>query len=169
MRALKLTPTLVGLMCALPISVWWFAQLTLVSPLPGPALAPLSREVLTVLVSVQLLVMCLFAPLWVLNDARLCNGRSGALLAAATIASMLLPTWPLIVMLGLASGASFSGLLITQIVIASAGLVIVAIASVSRAAFDTTESIRLILTGLGAVAAFAAWSLRAFWLQWLST
>ena len=87
MRALKLTPMLVGLMCALPISVWWFAQLTLVSPLPGPALAPLSLEVLTVLISVQLLVLCLFAPLWVLNDARLCHGRSGALLAAATIAS----------------------------------------------------------------------------------
>jgi hypothetical protein len=169
MRALKLTPALVGLLCALPISIWWFAQLTLVSPLPGPALAPLSREVLTVLVSVQLLVMCLFAPLWVLNDARLCNGRSGALLAAATIASMLLPAWPLIVMLGLASGASFSGLLTAQIAIASAGLVIVAIASVSRALFDTTESLRLILTGLGAVAAFIAWSLRASWLQWLST
>lgn len=169
MRALKLTPALVGLMCALPISVWWFARLTFVSPLPGPELAPLSLEVLTVLVSVQLLVMCLFAPLWVLNDARLCNGRPGALLAAATIASMLLPVWPLIVMLGLASGASFSALVTTQVVIALAGLVIVAIASVSRAVIDTTEALRLILTGLGAAAAFAAWSLRASWLQWLST
>ena len=165
MRALKLTPALVGLMCALPISVWWFTQLTLVAPLPGPALAPLSREVQTVLVSVQLLVLCLFAPLWVLNDARLCNGRSGALLAAATIASILLPAWPLIVMLGLASGVSFSALLATQIVIALAGLVIVAIASVARAVFDSTESLRLILTGLGVAAAFAAWSLRASWLQ----
>ena len=168
MRALKLAPAMLGLMCSLPISFWWFARLSLVSPLPGPQLAPLSLEALQVLVSLQLLILCLFAPLWLLHDSSLFKGRSGVLRGATAIASTLLPVWPLIAMLGLASGVSFSGLLTTQIVILVSGLAILALATVARALFHSVESQRLILTSFGVVAAFVAWSLRAIWLQWLS-
>jgi hypothetical protein len=169
MRAVKLAPAMLGLVCALPISFWWFAQMSLVSPLPGPQLAALSLEVLQVLVSVQLLILCLFAPLWLLLDPSLCKGRSGSLRGAMTVTTVLLPVWPLIAMLGLGSGVPFSGLLISQIVIALSGFGVLTLATIARRMFDSSESQRLALTCLGVVAAFVAWSSRASWLQWIST
>lgn len=168
MQPLSATPILFTLIYSSLISVWWFAQLSMLSPLPGPALAPVSSQVLQALVAVQILGLCLFVPMWILHDSKQAGPRSSRLRYPLIIASSLLPAWPLIAMLGLATGVSFTSLAITQALAIGIGLAVAIVATLGQNLVATVELQRLINTGIGALAAACAWLLRDSFLHWLT-
>ena len=168
MQPLSATPILLTLIYSLPISVWWFAQLSMLSPLPGPALAPVSSPVLQTLVVVQILCLCLFVPMWILHDSAQAGPRSPKLRYSLIIASSVLPAWPLIVMLGLATGVSFASLATTQVLAVTIGFIVATVATLGRKLVATVELQRLINTSVGAIAAACAWLLRDSYLHWLA-
>ena len=71
-------------------------------------------------------------------------------------------------MLGLAAGVTVTALAMTEAIIATAGLVVLAPATLLQKLCGHAEIRRLALTGLGLAAAILAWVLRQEWLQWVS-
>ena len=168
MQPLSATPILFTLIYSALISVWWFAQLSMLSPLPGPALAPVSSQVLQALVAVQIFCLCLFVPIWVLHDSKQAGPRSFSLRYSLIIASSVLPAWPLIAMLGLATGVSFTSLAATQALAILIGLAVASVAALGRSLATTIDLQRLLSTSIGTIAAASAWLLRDSYLQWLT-
>lgn len=147
MRRLSPIPAVVTLLWLVPAGTAWLAELSMMSPLPGPALAPASLDALHVVLLAQCLSLVLFAPQW----------------QAAAVPTALLPAWPLLALLGYATGVTLITLMITQLFAAAAGLLVVAVTAPLRrpAGGDT---LRLARASAGLVAAAIAWLLRDAWL-----
>ena len=166
MRSISLTPPLLALSITIPVSVWWFAQLSLVSPLPGPTLAPMSLQALQTLVSFELACLCLFGPLWILSP----RIDSGSTLLSNSIAviSFVVPPLPLLGMLSYASGSSLLSLAFAVLGVAAVGVAVLGITQLVLRQAGTSEAQRLAVTCSGALAAVAVWSSRSVWLHWIS-
>lgn len=152
MRSIDATPAFLTIAYLVPICVWWFVQVSMMSQPASPPLASFSVQVLQALVLTQVLCLCLFVPHW----------------AAASVAAALLPAWPLLAMLGFAAGMSIVVLAAVQAFIALIGLIIVAAATLLHHTRISAEVLRLLLSGLGVVAFTFAWLLRTEWLQWVT-
>ena len=147
MRQLSAIPAAVTLVWLVPAGVIWLAELAMMSPLPGPALGPISVELLRVMLIAQLLALCLFAPQW----------------RADAVAMSLLPAWPMITLLGYAAGVPALQLLGTQVIAAATGLLVVAVTAPLRQRRGR-ETARLLLGAAGLAAAGLAWLVRDDWL-----
>lgn len=152
MRELDATPSWLTVMYLVPISIWWLTQLAILTVPLSPPLAGFSLQVLHALLLTQMLSLCLFAPRW----------------RAISVATALLPAWPILGMLGFAAGVSVAALAATEAVIAITGLIVMALTVLVRKLFSGDEIQRLAITGLGLAAAILAWASRTLWLQWVS-
>ena len=161
MRNVSATPAVLTITYLVPVSVWWFAQMSILLQASEPLLVPFSLNVLQTLSIVQVISLCLFVPHWV-------QQRLGMAHSATAIATSLLPTWPLFAMLGLATGVSATALIATQAVAAVIGLAMAGIASIVQRLPVTAEVLRLSKACLGLTAATLAWLLRSQWLQWIA-
>jgi hypothetical protein len=147
MRQLSVIPAAVTLVWLVPACAIWLAELSMMSPLPGPALGPVSGELLRAVLIAQLLALCLFAPQW----------------QADAVAMSLLPAWPLIALLGYAAGAPALTLLGTQTVAGATGLLLTALTAPLRQR-PGRDTARLLQGTAGLVAAGLAWLVRDAWL-----
>ncbi len=161
MRNVSATPAVLTIAYLVPVSVWWFAQLSLLLQASNPVLVPFSINVLQTLSVVQLLCLCLFAPHWI-------KPQLGMAHSATTIATSLLPAWPLFALLGLATGIPASALIATQAVAACVGLAVAGAATFLQRLHVSAEGLRLSQSCLGLAAASFAWLLRDEWLRWLT-
>ena len=161
MRNVSATPAVLTIAYLVPVSIWWFAQTSLLLQASNPVFVPFSINVLQTLSVVQILCLCLFVPHWV-------RPQLGMTHDATTIATSLLPAWPLVAMLGLATGIPATALIATQAVAASIGLAVAGIAMVVQRLRMSAEVLRLSQACLGLAAATLAWLLRSEWLQWLT-
>lgn len=144
-----------------PLSAWWFGQLFVLSPVTSPAVAHLSLQAVQTVLVAQVLCICLFAPHWIEPDSSIANNGS-------TVAASLLPAWPLIAVLWLASGVSVAALAGTQLLAGGIGLALILIATGVRRSAARGEMLRMLQTSLGVTAASIAWLLHETWLQWLT-
>ena len=161
MRNVSATPAVLTMTYLVPVSVWWFAQMSLLLQASNPVLAPFSINILQTLSIVQVLCLCLFVPHWV-------QSQLGMTHSATAIATSLLPAWPLFAILGLATGVPATALVATQAVAAGIGLAVASIATFMQRLHMSAEILRLSQAGLGLAAATLAWLLRSEWLQWLA-
>lgn len=161
MRTVSATPAVLTMTYLVPVSVWWFVQMSLLLQASNPVFVPFSIHVLQTLSIVQVLYLCLFAPHWVQPQPGMTN-------SAVAVATALLPAWPLFAILGLATGVPVTALIATQAVAAVAGLAVARIATFVRRLRLSAELLRLSQACLGLAAATLAWSLRSEWLQWLT-
>lgn len=161
MRNVSATPAVLTIAYLVPVSVWWFAQMSILLQASNPVLVPFSIQVLQTLSIVQVLCLCLFVPHWV-------QPRLGMTHSATTIATSLLPAWPLFAILGLATGIPATALIATQVVAACVGLAVAGITTLVQRSSVSAEVLRLSQAGLGLAAATLAWLLRSEWLQWLA-
>ena len=152
MRDLDATPSWLTVMYLVPFSIWWLTQLSILTEPLSPLLADISLQVLQALLATQMLSLCLFVPRW----------------SAVSVATALLPAWPVLGMLGLAAGVPVAALAATEAVIAIAGLVVLTLAALVQKVLTGNELRRLALASLGLAAAILAWVSRHVWLQWVS-
>ncbi len=169
MRKLSATPAMLAAAVALAVSIWWFAQLPLMPAVPGPELVPASKLALQVLISLQVLFLCLFGPLWVLGDSRSIKLTSVALRNIGCVALAIVPAWPLVTMLWLAAGIPFISIAASQGVAALVGLAVLAVAELTRRNVASAEVRRLLATSVGSVAAVCAWQGQTVWAHWVAS
>ena len=151
------TPALLTITYLIPLSIWWLTQLFVFSPAPATAVTSLSLQALRTLLLVQLLTICLFAPHW---------AKSRVVRNGSEIAASILPSWPLIAMLWIATGVSAAGLGSSQLLVAIVGLALLAIAHHVHRVAGRHEVARILNTSLGLIAAMLAWLFSDTWLQW---
>jgi len=161
MRNVSATPAVLTITYLVPVSAWWFVQMSLLLQASNPVLVPFSITALQTLSVVQVICLCLSVPHWV-------QPRLGMTHSATTIATSLLPAWPLFAILGLATGIPATVLIATQAVAAGVGMAVAGIAMVVQRLRVSAEVLRLSQACLGLVAATLAWLLRSEWLQWLT-
>jgi hypothetical protein len=146
-RRLSAIPAAVTLVWLVPIGLAWLAALSMMSPLPGPALGPLSLDVLRIALVAQLVTLCLFAPQW----------------HSLAVPASLLPAWPMLALLGHAAGIPAPSLIGTQVVAAGTGLLLTALTAPLRRP-PGGETAQLLRGTAGVVAAGLAWLVRDTWL-----
>ena len=161
MRNVSATPAVLTIAYLVPVSVWWFAQMSLLLQASEPLLVPFSINVLQTLSVVQVLCLCLFVPHWIQPQLDMTH-------SATTIATSLLPAWPLFAILGLATGIPATAIVATQAVAAAIGLAVAGAATFVQRLHLGVEILRLSQACLGLAAATLAWLLRSEWLQWIA-
>jgi hypothetical protein len=154
----SVAPAVLTLIYLIPVSIWWFAQLSIGSPSFGP----ISLQALEALLLTQVLCLFLFAPQW-------SSMRTGIKEGAITVAVSLLPTWPLFALLCLASGVSLISLAAAQALTAVLGLVFISTLGLLHRAPVNAEAARLIRASFGLIIATFAWLTRATWLPWVTS
>jgi hypothetical protein len=155
---MRVTPAVLTLAYLIPASIWWFTQLSLMPTSTGQ----LSLQALEALLLTQVLFLCLFVPLWTRPTADIKQG-------ATAIAAALLPSWPLLAMLSLASGVTVLAMVASQTVLAVVGLIITSIAMILQRATGAAEPMRLVRVSVGLIAASVALMTRAIWLPWVTS
>lgn len=153
MRQLSAAPSLVAFIYLVPISTWWLTELSIMPEPASPVLATFSSVVLKTLVTTQMLSLCLFVTRW----------------SPVSIATSLLPAWPVLALLGLAAGITLGSLAITQAIIATTGILICGVAMMLRRILPDSEVMHLSFSVLGLAVAVLAWFLRGYWLQWVAS
>ena len=153
------TPAFLTITWLIPLSIWWLTQLFVLSTAAATVVGPMSLQALHTLLLVQLLSVCLFAPHWA-------HPKSLIVRNGSEIAASILPSWPLIAMLWLATGVSAAALGSTQLLVAIVGLALLAIAHHVRRVAGRHEVARILNTSLGLIAATLAWLYSDKWLQW---
>ena len=166
MQSLNATPSLLALTLSIPLSVWWFSQMSMMSPLPGPGLTPTSLQALLVFLGVQVSCLCLFGPLWQMADQRSPEPHPSVIKSMTDSAAFLLPTLPLLAMLGYATGVSLARLGATQVFIFAIGTAVAVVARLALMRISSPDAQRLVVTSIGALAATVAWSSRSNCFQW---
>lgn len=127
MHGLSAVPGLVTLVAVVPVSAWWFGRVEMLPRSPGPAIGTASSDVLLALIVIQVLLLCLFVPRWVAAQAAgpTIAGSLGVVLVS------VLPAWPLLATLALASPVPIAGVILAEACIIGAGLGAAALASLS--------------------------------------
>jgi len=162
-----MTPALLAILLSIPVSIWWFASLSLVTPLPGPSLIPLSHQVLTTTIGLQAACVALFAPLWVTGSHNVTEQRSDTIGSVVDIISFLFPAFPLLVMLGLATGVAIISIAMSQLVVLALGTAVAFVARIAGARVADPETQRILITGIGVIGAACFWTAHAIGLQWV--
>jgi hypothetical protein len=149
------TPALLTLTYLIPVSTWWFTQLSVQPSSSGL----FSLRVLETLLITQLLCLSLFLPQWI-------ESKDEIRQHATSIAASLLPCWPLIALLWLATGVSVLALVVWQVVAVVIGLAVALVALALQRFRVDDEPLRLMQSSLGLVAATFVFVTSADWLQW---
>lgn len=167
MRSPGIAPALFGILLSIPVSTWWFARLSLETPLPGPPLIPLSLQVLTMYIGLQATCIALVAPVWITGSHSRSDRTSDAAGGLVDIISFLLPTLPLLVMLGMATAVSFALIATSQLIVLILGFAIALFARRTMTHVINPESRRLLATSIGVLGAAGVWALHTAGLRWL--
>ncbi len=163
MRRVNPLPALMAIACLIAVASWWFMQLSLLTSTNAAAVGDISLLATRALLLLQLLSISLFAALWLDKNDAFAAARS-----AATILSAILPAWPLLAMLCLATGLSAVALIKTELLILGVGLLVTLFAHAIRNGSLGAETSRLLRSSLGLVAAAITWTFRDEWLQWIT-
>lgn len=166
MRSLAAAPGLVAMGYLIPVSGWWFTQLPGLLEKHSPSVAGISLQALQATLILQLIVVTLFSPLWSASRNEQPAWRNAIVTPGLSVALSILPAWPLLAMLCLASVAPFSKLAQVQVAVLAAGLAVALLARGFRNFEFGVEATRLLQAFLGLVAATLAWIFRHAWWQW---
>jgi hypothetical protein len=156
-------PVLMAIGCVITVASWWFMQLSLLTDINAAAVGDVSLRAMRALLLLQLVSISLFAALWLSKSEAFAAAQSATILLSA-----ILPAWPLLAMLSLATGLSAVALAKTEMLVLGAGVLVTLFARAIQSVSVSAEAKRLLQSSLGLVAAAITWSFRAHWLQWIT-
>ena len=167
MWKLAATPSVIAIGCLLPVSSWWFMQLSSLLGTNSPAIGNISLQALQALLLVQLVVVSLFSPQWAVESNEQSTQRFAFVRVAASVISSVLPAWPLLAMLSLATAVSATELATAEAMVLTTGFSVAFIAHVFQGLGLGAEVTRLSQIFLGLVAATVVWVFRLDWFHWI--
>ena len=154
MQALNPIPAWLSICWLVPLGTWWSTRMWLLPQAMSAPLGVVSKQALAILITVQLLTICLFSTSW--------PSRS------TSIAMSLAPSWPLLAVMGLGAGASVTNLAGSQVAAFAVGFAVVSGSRFAREKVPDPKLTRLVVACLGVGAAMLAWILRDYWTGWIS-
>ena len=167
MWKIAVTPSLVGVGCLVPVSGWWIIQLSGHLEKVSPATGDVSMLAIQAILLLQLLSISLFSPHWVADSHEKSPLRVSFMQTGISVISSILPAWPLLAMLSLASGMPVSKFGKAEALVLTTGLTIALIARSFQHLNVSAEVTRLSQSFLGLVAASLVWAFRVDWFQWI--
>ncbi len=161
------TPGLVAIGCLIPVSSWWFMQVSGLSQTTGPAIADVNLQAIHAVLLLQLLTVSLFSPHWAAASHDQSSQRIAAVRIGASVISSVLPAWPLLAMLSLASEVSAGEFVTAEAVVLATGFSVALIARAFQSLSFSAEITRLSQAFLGLVVATLVWVFRFDWFHWI--
>ena len=161
------TPGLIAIGCMIPVSVWWFMQLSGHLEKHSPAIGNVSLQAIQAILILQLLSVSLFSPHWAAASHAQSLRRFAFVPTGIAVISSVLPAWPLLAMLSLASGVSAIKFGKAEAVVLASGITIALIARSFQELNLGAEATRLSQSLLGLVAATLVWVFRFDWFHWI--
>lgn len=167
MPGIAMTPSFVTIGCLLPASVWWLSLLSGHFQIYNPAIGDINLQALQIILTLQLVSVSLFSPFWA-TDTDAGSAHATALTRAMiSTTSAVLPAWPLLAMLSLASGVSAGKIGKAQVLVFFAGIAMTLFAYGLRQLKLTTETRHVAVSLVGVVAAILFWVFRLDWFRWV--
>jgi len=166
-RNLTATPGMIAIGCLLPVSGWWFMQMFVLGANPGTAAGNTSMQAVQAIVLLQFLSVSLFVPQVTANSHPASTQRFALPGLVAPVAAFVLPAWPFLVMLSLASGLSLRGFAAVEAGVLVVGLAVALLARGFRYLEPGAELNRLLQYFPGLVAAISVWIFRQDLLHWI--
>jgi hypothetical protein len=161
------TPGLVAIGCTIPVSSWWFIQLTGLIDIHSQAIGDVSIQAMHAILILQFLSVCLFCSYWA-GESHDRSSRQPALVQIApSVVATVLPAWPLLAMLSIAGGISASQIIMAEASLFTAGLAVALIARAMHNLNLNTEINRLLPSVLGLASATLFWLFRTDWFDWV--
>jgi hypothetical protein len=167
MRNVAATPGIIAIGSMIPVSGWWFVQVNVLIDTFSVGIGHVSVQALQALLLLQCLSVCLFVPHWVTTTGEVSSQRRGYWQIGLPVLFALLPAWPLLAMLVLASGASAGQVAMAEVLFLASGLVVALVARIVHNLGMDAEITRLLLGTLGLVAAALVWWFRIEWFDWI--
>ncbi len=164
---IAVTPSLVAVGCLIPVSGWWIIQLSGHLEKFSPATGAVSMQAIQAILLLQLLSVSLFSPHWVTESHQKSPHRVSFGQTGVSIISSILPAWPFLAMLSLASGIPASKFGKAEALVLATGLTIALIARSFQNLNVSAEVTRLSQSFLGLVAASLIWVFRIDWFEWI--
>ena len=161
------TPGLVAIGCLIPVSSWWIIQLSGHLEKLSPATGNVSLQAIQAILILQLLSVSLFSPHWAVESHQQSPHRFAFVQTGVAVISSVLPAWPLLAMLSLASGVSASKFGKAEAVVLATGVTIAMVARSFQELNFGAELTRLSQSFLGLVAATLVWVFRFDWFRWI--
>ena len=161
------TPGLVAIGCMIPVSGWWIIQLSGHLEKHSPAIGNVSLQAILAILLLQFLSVSLFSPYWAAESHEQSPHRFAFVQTGVSVISSVLPAWPLLAMLSLASGVSASIFGKAEAVVLATGITIALIARSFQELNFRPEITRLSQSFLGLVAATLVWVFRFDWFHWI--
>lgn len=161
------TPGLVAIGCMIPVGSWWFAQLTGLVKIHSPTIGDVSVQAIQAMLILQLLSVCLFSPHWAAGAYERSPQQPACVHIGTSVIAAILPAWPLLAILALASGVSASQTAMGEASLLAAGFALALFARAFQNQRISAEISRLSLGILGLVTATLAWLFRLEWFDWL--
>ncbi len=161
------TPAVISIGCLIPVSSWWFIQLSGLLGTVSPAIGNISLLALQALLLVQFLVVSLFSPQWAVESNEQSSQRFAFIRVGGSVISSILPAWPLLAMLSLATAVSATELATAEAMVLTAGISVAFIAHLFQYLGLGAEVTRLSQIFLGLTAATLVWVFRLDWFHWI--
>ena len=161
------TPAVIAIGCLIPVSSWWFIQVYGLLGTVSSAISIVSLQALQIMLLVQFLSVSLFSPHWAVESYEQSPQRIAFVRAGASIVSSVLPAWPLLAMLSLASAVSASEIANAEAMVLVTGLSVALVARAFQGLRLGAEITRLSQSFLGLVAATLVWVFRLDWFHWI--
>ncbi len=131
------------------------------------ATADVSVLAIQAILLLQLLSISLFSPYWVTESHEKSPHRVSFVKTGVSIFSSILPAWPFLAMLSLASGIPASKFGKAEALVLATGLTIALIARSFQNMNVSAEVTRLSQSFLGLAAASLIWAFRIDWFEWI--
>ena len=166
-RLLTATPGMIAIGCLLPVSGWWFMQMSVIPANPGPAASNASMQAVQAIVLLQFLSVSLFVPQVTANSQPGSSHRCALFGLAVPVAAFVLPAWPFLTMLSLGSGLSARDFATAEAGVLVVGLAVALLSRGLRYFEFGVEVNRLLRISPGLVAAISVWMLRRELWSWI--
>jgi hypothetical protein len=160
------TPGLIAIGCTIPVSSWWFIQLTGLIDSYSQAIGDISVQAIHTMLILQFLSVCLFCSYWAAEPYDQSSRRPALLQIAPSVVATVLPAWPLLAMLSIAGGLSAGQVIMAEASLFFAGLAVALIARAIHKLLLSTEINRLLTSVLGLASATLFWVFRTDWFDW---
>lgn len=167
MRHLTFLPALIAVGCLVPVSFWWFTQMFVLAGNVGTATHSQSVQAVQVILLLQFLSISLFAPQFVTDAKRESTQQIKLQELSLALAAFVLPAWPFLAMLQLASGRPPGHFAQAEVAVLAVGLAVTVVAHGLRRCNFGSEISRLSQNFLGLGAASLVWVYRQEIFMWV--
>ncbi len=169
MQRLSAVPGFIAVLCIFPVCSWWLLQVLVVLESGGPGIGAASLLAIEALLLLQLLSIGLFSAQWA-QPCGVESQRANAVVRfAARLCTTIIPAWPALAVLWLASETSATELVLAEILALGAGLTVGLISYGLRLSGFSAQTMQQSRVFIGVAAVCAIWLGHNAYFSWLIT